>query len=154
MLILFVSIQASFLVNKMLIHQHKQAEKKSKKKNIYLTFSAADWQKIDKINGEEIRIQGKMFDLKSVRFVGNEVIVYGHFDIKEDNLIAHAKDMEKKKQDQKKNSQYDLGLFIENSAVASIPHHYYLSLIGCPHYLRNYLFQYNPIESPPPKVIS
>jgi hypothetical protein len=142
------------MVNKMLMHQHKQVEKKSKKKNIYLTFSAADWQNIEKINEEEIRIQGKMFDLKSIRFVGNEVVVYGHFDIKEDKLLAHAKDIEKKKQDQKKNNHYDQGLFFENSSVAAIPHHHYLYLLDYPHYLRNYLFQYNPIESPPPKVIS
>ncbi|HMT34359.1 MAG TPA: hypothetical protein PKC41_00795 [Chitinophagaceae bacterium] len=154
MLILFISIQGSFILNHLGLQHHKQSEKKATKKNIYLSFSTKEWQKVEKVNDEEIRIQGKMFDLKSIQFKQDRVVVYGHYDVKEDKLLANAKALEKKKQEQKKSASNDYHLFFEISNTTILKTSIVLSKKNYYLFSQQYFSQYRDIESPPPQVVA
>jgi hypothetical protein len=144
-------MQGSMTFNQACIAYHKKAEKKSAKININLSFSMDEWQQVEKENEDEIRIQGRMFDIKSIRFEHDRVCVYGHFDTKEDHLIAKSKE-DHKKGEQKKNSNPDQQtLFFQDLPIVE-------SAVFTIHLKRDYpllkqfyWFQYLKTENPPPQ---
>ena len=62
---------------------------------------------------DEILIDGKMFDIKAITFEPNAVVLYGHFDQKEDGLFAKSKDHESRKEGKLKSYKIPL-LFVED----------------------------------------
>ncbi len=151
MLMLFISMQANSILNYIGIQKHKQMEKESREKNICLSFTVSTWHNIEKVNEDEIRINGKMFDVKTVQVQKGKIIVFGHYDDKEDELIANAKNMEKKKSEHKKNTKIDNTLFFEDiktvvSRIYPVFHDRHYPLLS-----QTYFFQYHKIENPPPK---
>ena len=153
MLILFISIQGGSLLNHAGLYHHKQVEKNGSKKNIYLSFSTKDWQQVEKVNDDEIRIHGKMFDLKSIHFIQDSVIVYGHYDKKEDKILAHANELEKKKHEQKKQAAPDYNLFFEETNVV-VPNSisFYVKK-DYSLFKQCYYFEFINVESPPPQML-
>lgn len=154
MLILFVSMQGSFILNYFGVQKHKETEKKSRKKNISLSFTTSAWHNVEKVNEDEIRIHGQMFDVKSVQIQENKIIVFGHYDDKEDELIANVKNMEKKKGEHKKNTNIDNTLFFEDvkgslANIYTVFHDRDYPLLS-----QIYFFQYHKIENPPPKHLA
>lgn len=137
--------------NQACIAYHKKTEKKSSKININLSFSIDEWQQVEKENEDEIRIQGRMFDIKSIRFEHDHVSVYGHFDTKEDNLIAKSKE-DHKKGEQKKGSNPDHQTLFFQEYITPV------SLVFTDHLKRDYplfrqhyWFQFQKTENPPPQ---
>lgn len=65
------------------------------KKNTYLFFTKEKWEQIEKIDDDEINVNGKMFDIKSIQVTSTIVEICGHYDTKEDNLLAQSKESEK-----------------------------------------------------------
>lgn len=152
MLILFISVQGSFIFNHMRIQHHKVSEKRSGKANIYLTFTAEEWENVEKEGDDEIEIDDKMFDIKSMHTENGKVTVYGHYDSEEDEMLAEQSDIEKKKSEHKKNTQAEFFLFFEKAIENN-------ETVYTSFYKRNYafvpktyLFQYHWNESPPPKA--
>lgn len=151
LLILFISIQGVLLLGKWQIIRHKQTIHHTKvKKNIWLTFSYDQWQSVEKMNASEIRIEGKMFDIKSLRFNKNQVLVFGHFDSKEDRLLAKERDLQKKNKSQNSLTQ-DLQLFYEEPITTSFDSPTFGSLNHTARFLARYSFCYYKVEMPPPQ---
>jgi len=132
------------------IQNHKRDEKKSKKKNIYVTLTSADWAHIEKVHADEIKIYGKMFDVKSVFIEKGQVVVYGHYDVKEDRLLAQAKDVDSKKNQLKKSSNVSV-LFCNDIIDFSLDKIVYSQNQNTCRLQSSLINQFLHIESPPPK---
>ena len=132
------------------IQHHKIEEKKSKKQNIYITLTSADFAHLEKVNDDEIKIHGKMFDVKSVFIEKGQVVVYGHYDIKEDRLLAQAKDVDSKKNELKKSSNISV-LFCNDIIDFSLDKIGYSQNQNKCRMHSSLLNQFLHIESPPPK---
>lgn len=65
-------------------------KKSSKHPLIYLTLQKDEWNKaIHFFDKNEILIEGKMFDIKSISYRENgDIVLYGHYDHKESNLLS------------------------------------------------------------------
>jgi hypothetical protein len=135
------------------IQQHKIIEKKSNKNNIYLTLSSIEWAHIKKVNDNEINICGKMFDIKTVIIDKSQVVVYGHYDVLEDDLLANAKDLQKKKNDQKKNNVNDNTLFFEEVLFEKLIFITAYKVEKFPLLRESSIFQFYEIDNPPPKTV-
>lgn len=148
---LFISIQAVLLLGKWQIIRHKQIEKHAKvNRNIWLTFSKEQWQSVEKMNETEIRIAGKMFDIKSQIFQNNQMLVYGHFDTKEDILLLKERDLQKKNRGHTSTTQ-DLQLFYEEPIAPSFHSPIFGILNHTAFYKASYRFAYCRAEVPPPQ---
>lgn len=101
------------------VHQHRKSELKSKHTNAYYTFTYSQFQKAKRMAKDEILIDGKMFDINTITFEHNRVILYGHFDQKEDRLLAKSKDHESKKESRTKNFKVSF-LYFENLKFTEI----------------------------------
>jgi|688.fasta_scaffold846253_2 hypothetical protein len=132
------------------IQHHKIEEKKSKKQNIYVTLKSTDWAHIEKVNDDEIKIHGKMFDVKSIFIEKGQVVVYGHYDVKEDRLLAQAKDVDSKKNQLKKSTNINV-LFCNDIIDFSLDKIGYSQNQNKCRMHSSLLNQFLHIESPPPK---
>lgn len=132
------------------IQNHKRVEKKSKKQNIYVTLTSTDFAHIEKVNEDEIKIYGKMFDVKSVFIEKGQVVVYGHYDVKEDRLLAQAKDVDSKKNELKKSTNISV-LFCNDIIDFSLDKIVYSQNQNKCRMHSSLLNQFLHIESPPPK---
>jgi hypothetical protein len=132
------------------IQYHKIEEKKSKKQNVYITLTTADFAYIEKVNDDEIKIHGKMFDVKSVFIEKGQVVVYGHYDVKEDRLLVQAKDVDSKKNELKKSTNISV-LFCNDIIDFSLDKIVYGQNQNKCRMHSSLLNQFLHIESPPPK---
>jgi hypothetical protein len=94
---LVIGIWILSVVNDAIWISHKKNNQKNNKQNIELVFSKSQWEQCTKLGAKEILIQGKMFDVYSTFVTDFQVIVKGHFDTKEDLLIAKYKSDQEKK---------------------------------------------------------
>ncbi len=141
------------MLNKFQLIHHQKTEKKSNKADITLSFTMQQWQHVERMGSDEIRISGRMFDVKSLIVLDGKFVVKGHFDKKEDGLLAKAKELQKK-QEQKKRSQQDLKLFFELNTEGQIVKTTFFQKAVCFSYSTNYPFHIQMFDSPPPKAIS
>lgn len=132
------------------IQYHKIEEKKSKRKNIYINLTSADWPHIEKVNDDEIKIYGKMFDVKSICIEKGQVVIYGHYDVKEDRLLVQAKDLDSKKNELKKSTNINV-LFCNDIIDFSLDKIVYSQNQNKCRMHSSLLNQFLNIESPPPK---
>ncbi len=102
LLILFIGFQLIGIVVNTNIQHHRNREQSCNeehaKKNHYFKLNINQWTEVKIINKNEILLNGKMFDVKSIQFINDQVVIYGHYDSKEDRLLANAKDVNSKKQ--------------------------------------------------------
>jgi hypothetical protein len=150
LLILFGLNQSATWYYAAQIHQHRQAERKSKHRNAFFAISYSQFQKAKRMAKDEILIDGKMFDIKSITFEHDAVILYGHFDQKEDRLLAKANHHESKKGDKVKSFKIPF-LYVEEIEHQS--DFSYLTIESSQHilfsdHLRSVL---QGADSPPPK---
>lgn len=153
LLLLFGASQSSTWLFSFQINQHRKQERrdvyKHNKENRVLTYS--EYNKLKFIEEKEILLEGKMFDIESVDFNENEVILHGHFDSKEDALLAKAKQKDSEKQENK-SSKFPI-LFFENITTSC-------STVQIPNEKNKFIISsVNPLclaltfEPPPPKFV-
>lgn len=151
LLILFMSVQCAFNLNVWRLIQHHILEKETEHALIVLRFTADQWQQTQKHGDDEVKIGNQMFDIKSVKVVGNEVMVCGHFDHEEDEILADTHESQKKDATKKTDKHQQLLFFeqvpeSENAMRTLTPSEYQLALSA------DYHFPYHDIDSPPPQV--
>lgn len=100
---------------------------------------------------DEILIDGKMFDIKSITFEHDAVILYGHFDKKEDRLLAMSDKAEEKKNQSKKVDGFDFTLFNIITEYQNLLCKLNYVETRFPRINHNIVLQFYDVESPPPK---
>jgi hypothetical protein len=154
MLGLFLAVQfLPALINQSIIlHQNFIAKNIQKhKNNIVLSFTYQEWQELKKVRADEIEINGKLFDIQSLQKSKDQIVIYGHYDTKEDQLKELSQDLKKKsKQIEKQNVAFSL-LFCETPITYSFFNPQFKSNqpILKPSQLCKLFLQ---ASSPPPKV--
>ena len=154
MLGLFLAVQfLPALINQSIkLHHHYIAKNIQKhKNNIVLSFTNQEWQQLKKVRANEIEINGKLFDIQSLHKSKDQIVIYGHYDTKEDQLISLSKQLKKKSQQTEKQDSAFSILFLES------PIHYHFFNPGFesnqpilnPSQLHTLYLQES---SPPPKV--
>ncbi len=122
MLGLFLAVQfLPALINQSIkLHHHYIAKNIQKhKNNIVLSFTNQEWQELKKVRADEIEINGKLFDIQSLQKSKNRIVIYGHYDTKEDQLKELSQDLKKKsKQIEKQSIAFSL-LFCETPITYS-----------------------------------
>jgi hypothetical protein len=151
LLILFGLNQSASWYYAAQIHQHRQAERKSKHRNAFFTFSYSQFQKAKRMAEDEILIDGKMFDIKSITFEDDAVVLYGHFDQKEDQLLAMSDKAEEKKNQSKKVDGFDFTLFNIITEYQNLLCKLNYVETQFPRINHNIVLQFYDVESPPPK---
>ncbi|GBL35685.1 hypothetical protein EMGBS15_12800 [Filimonas sp.] len=118
---------------------------------ITLQFSLKKWIAVKQTKSNEIEIDGKLFDVRSVEIEGNLVSVKGFYDTKEDKLCAISKDLKRKGTDLEKNNAGNSVLYFEE------PFHYsfFKALVEPMMYetvSHAFFTSFLQKDSPPPKV--
>ena len=104
-LFLWIFIQGIACMNTLQLWVHKKNEQK-RKVNYFVTIPKSNLRNIKKVNADEIEINGKRFDVKFIEFKNHELILFGHYDTRENEIIKQHTDFEKKKQDQKQSASF------------------------------------------------
>lgn len=114
LLLLFGISQSTTWVFSNQINQHRkqQRAKRDKHPNETIVLTQVQYKEVKVIEEDEIMLHGKMFDVHSVKFEKDKVILHGHFDTKEDVLMAAQKSHESKKEEQSKTYKFPT-LFFE-----------------------------------------
>jgi hypothetical protein len=119
-----------------------------------LSLSATEWASIEH-NSHEIEWQGKRFDIQTIEYHTNHVVLHGLFDKVEDNLIASIQN----KGTHSKNPISNLTIhffsffFFEKINPVHIKPIQFVVLKHASNYLNHYLFNYSRHLSPPPKFL-
>ena len=113
---LFLIVQLLPIAVHFAIRTHKSIvqENIDTKKISTLYFSKMQWEQIVKLDGNEVDLHGRLFDLKSVLVSGNQVIVKGYYDTVDDALATVSKDIKKKDQSLEKHNPVFTPLFCED----------------------------------------
>jgi hypothetical protein len=114
-------IQSIACMNTLLLWIHKKNERKSKL-NYFVTIPQSNWKNIKKIGDDEIEINGDRFDVKFIEFKNHQLILFGHYDKKENEFVKKHTDFEKKKQEQKKTPSFSFLFYqiMENPVINPI----------------------------------
>lgn len=116
--------------------------------------------KADKINwievGREILVEGKLFDVKSFKISGNNILLTGFFDDKEEKLVKHIGDIEqqKSKSGSPLNQLAVKFLFLPNykeTATFPIQNNWQIIVSQFPEYTESTSTMSYPAVAPPPK---
>ena len=82
-----------FIKQQLVQHQRKERFKTELLETFTIKAEKVDWVKV----GKEIRVDGKLFDVKSFKITGNNIVFTGFFDDKEDKLVQQIVKLEKQK---------------------------------------------------------
>ena len=156
LLILFSIIQSIGLIYNYNIELHRHNEHSnenlSAKKNQFISLTFKEWSLVRKVNKDEILLNGKMFDVKSITYKQNNVLVYGHFDSKEDQLLSKSRDANSKKNELQKTVKISI-LYCDELLDYSVKPIYYI-VDSKKQFLQSELININlPIEIPPPEFV-
>ena len=113
LIVLFVFAQLMPLVMNICIQQHYAAKLFQNKKQVQLQFSAKEWASFRLVKKNEVIIHGKMFDVKTVALIEDQVFVTGHYDTKEDKLVKLEKETKRKGIAIEKQLSFFTALFFE-----------------------------------------
>ena len=89
---LFLSV-GIFIKQQLVQQQRTQRFKTELLETFTIKAEKVDWVEV----GKEIRIDGKLFDVKSFKITGNNIVFTGFFDGKEDKLVQQIVKLEKQK---------------------------------------------------------
>ena len=101
---LFVLAQAAPGIFRMLLQQHYLMMQHgiARKADTVLLLSPGEWAAVKEVKPGEISIQGRLFDVRQISKKPNgEVELSGHFDRKEEKMLARAKAMDRQQHDVK-----------------------------------------------------
>jgi len=150
----FLSLGHQFILEQALGWHKLQVKKNigSSKANRVLLLTQAQWDKAEKQGSDEVRLNGKMFDIKSIQQQNGHVLLYGHFDSKEDALLAKARAMDEQQKILKKSGFFAFFFFEELPLMETFRRDYplaekkYFSL--CSFHSRVV-----PVDAPPPRCL-
>ena len=156
LLILFSIIQSIGLIYNYNIelHRHNQHSNVnfSAKKNQFITLTLKEWSMVRKVNKDEILLNGKMFDVKAISYKHDNVLVYGHFDSKEDQLLSKSREADSKKNELQKTVKISI-LYCDEILDYSVKPIYYI-LDSKKQFLQSEFINISlPIEIPPPEFV-
>jgi hypothetical protein len=141
-----------FIKQQLLQHQRSQRFETEVLETVTINAEKVNWVK----PGKEIQIGNKLFDVKSYKTAGSNIIFTGFYDSKEDKLVKHIDDVEKQKN--KTGSPLDklaikfltLPSYKENLEF-SIQNHWRVITSRFPQYTESIPGIAYPAEVPPPK---
>ena len=97
-LLLLVALPVFLSVGIFIKHQLVQQQRTQRFKTELLETFTIKAEKVDWVEvGKEIRVDGKLFDVKSFKVSGAHIIFTGFFDGKEDKLVQQIVKLEKQK---------------------------------------------------------
>ncbi|MGB4972051.1 MAG: hypothetical protein WBO32_05300 [Cyclobacteriaceae bacterium] len=117
-------------------------------------FTVEEYQKI-KVNGFEVKIDGKMYDHSTPKFENGKVTLFARHDKDEDDLISfitkivNSSDQDKKPVPSQLLSFFNL-TFLSPQQLTFVIQQDKIQSFDC--YSSNLLTQYFPVESPPPQL--
>ena len=148
-----VFLSVSFYIKQQLVqHQREQRLKTEVIETITVDAEKIDWIE----TGKEILVDGKLFDVKSFKISGNNIVLTGFFDAKEEKLVKHIGDIEqqKSKSGSPLNQLAVKFLFLPNykeSTTSSIQNNWQIIVSQFPVYTENLSIMPYPAVAPPPK---
>lgn len=95
---LFVLAQAAPGIFRLLLQQHYVMMQQgiARKADTVLLLSPGEWAAVKEVKPGEVRIQGRLFDVRQIQRMPNgDVELSGHFDRKEETMLARAKAMDR-----------------------------------------------------------
>ncbi len=148
-----VFLSVSFYIKQQLVqHQREQRLTTELLETVIVKAEKIDWVEV----GKEIRVDGKLFDVKSFKISGNRIILTGFFDSKEEKLVKHIGDIEqqKNKSGSPLNQLAVKFLFLPNykeSSPFSIQNNWQIIVSQFPVYTESISTMSYPTVAPPPK---
>lgn len=145
--------QGQQLLIEQLLNLHRQQVRHTvgkSKANRVLVLTQAQWDEAEKVRSDEIRLHGKLFDIKSMHQTKGQVLLYGHFDTKEDGLQATARALDEQNQMLKKSGFFAFFFFEDFPAFLTYRSNFFVKTI--PLYAAiDYRTRVVPVEAPPPR---
>jgi len=89
---LFLSV-GLYIKQQLVQHQREQRLKTALLETVTVKAEKIDWVEV----GKEIRVDGKLFDVKSFKISGNHIVLTGFFDHKEEKIVKHIGNIEQQK---------------------------------------------------------
>jgi hypothetical protein len=141
-----------FINQKMLQHQRQERFETEQVQTIVIAAEKLTWVKAEK----EVLINGRLFDVESIKKVGQTLELTGFFDHREDKLVKHINTVEQ----QKNNSNSLLNqfafnfLFLPNykeTITFSVQNNWQLIASRFPFYTESLSSMAYPAIAPPPK---
>ncbi len=153
--VLFLLSQGHHLLMEQVLRGHRQMvrqQMRSSKANRILLLTQEQWEKAEKVKVDEIRLNGKLFDIKSMHCEKGQVILYGHFDTKEDRLLASSRMLDDQ-QNVIKKSGFTAFFFFEAFPVmpcfrTEYPEETSQLMTAC-----HFLTRVVPVDAPPPRSV-
>jgi hypothetical protein len=140
-------------IKKQLI-QHRRAERFKTELLVVVNLKASEvnWVK----PGKEIQVGGKLFDVKSYKANGSNIVFTGFFDSKEDKLVRHARliQQQKTKSDNPINQSVAKFLFLpifKEPTGFTIQNNWFFIFNVFPKYMESLSSIPYPTIAPPPK---
>ena len=148
---LFLSV-GIFIKQQLVQQQRTQRFKTELLETFTIKAEKADWVEV----GKEIRVDGNLFDVKSFTISGNNLVLTGFFDSKEEKLVKHIGDIEqqKSKSGSPLNQLAVKFLFLPNYKEItpfSIQNNWQIIVSEFPVYAENISTMSYPAVAPPPK---
>ena len=148
---LFFSI-GSHVKQQFVKHQRRNRFKTEKLETVTIKADSVDWVKA----GKEIQINGKLFDIKSFKINGANIMFTGFFDSKEDKLVKHIRQIEQHKNKSGSSASQLVAKFLflpnyKESAAFSIQNHWLIIVNHFAVYKESLCSMPYPAVAPPPK---
>lgn len=144
-----------FKIQQQINYQCIKNELRNTKQLTALTLSLADYKK-SKVDKDEIKVDGKMYDVQQIVVTNSSVTVYCLADEKEDHLIASYQNLEQSKSGKSSSNTTLLKLlslvYLHTNQLETAP-----AFINLKTQFLSYNIAFRPallsIESPPPKTV-
>jgi hypothetical protein len=117
------------------------------------TFTPEEYQKI-KVNGHEVKINGKMYDHSAPKVENGRIILYAKHDKSEDNLLSFLNEVVTRASDDSKPVPSVLMNFLSLHFISTSSLQFFSTSESekiFDQYQANLIQQYFPVLSPPPK---
>lgn len=106
--------------------------------------------------GKEILVDGKLFDVKSFKKNGNDILLTGFYDYKEDKLVKHIRDIFDKKDDSNNQANQLAVKFLfypkyKELSSFSLQNSWQITTLRFPVYTEVLFHHSYPVPAPPPK---
>lgn len=141
-----------FVKQNILQSQRKQRFETELLQTITVSSENINWEK----PGKEILINGKLFDVKSFKTSGPNIVLTGFYDHKEDNLVKHIKDLSQQKNNSRGPADQLAVKFLfcanyKESITFSIQNNWQIIACKFPVYAEAVSSMSYPAVAPPPK---
>lgn len=156
-LLLLLALPLFFTVGIYIKQQLIQHRRESRFKTELLEVVTVKAKEVNWVKpGKEIQVGGKLFDVKSFKLIGSNIVFTGFFDSKEDKLLRHAREIQqqKSKPDNPLNQSVARFLFLpvfKEPGSFTIQNNWFFILNRFPKYTESLSDMPYPAITPPPK---